>query len=363
MKTINRMEDLQALVRAGEVNWKQYGEVNTTYYDGLVLFNYSAQAQYMGRWNWFEINSRGLILDAVTGEIVARPMRKFFNYGQWVPMPGTHIVSVAEKLDGSLAILLKHRGEYRIATRGSFTSEQAVWATKWFREYAKHVDELRDDLTYLFEVIYPENRVVVDYKGREGLWLIGARNKQHGFELYEAELDIIAEHHGFYRPVVYRMESIEDVMAATAAMTAHEEGFVVRYSDNERVKVKSEAYMIAHRIMTNANFGHVLDAVRQNRFDAMIEGVPDEFLGQVREWKTEIDTTLQTALEGCRAAMEIAPTESRKDFALWVRANYTQPMESYLFAYSQGKDITDLVYKVAFQSRVEMSLPRANEDG
>jgi RNA ligase len=76
------MNDLKALVLAGETNWKQYGEVASQEADGLILFNYTPLAQINGTWNWFESVSRGLILNRATGEVVARPFDKFFNWGK-----------------------------------------------------------------------------------------------------------------------------------------------------------------------------------------------------------------------------------------------------------------------------------------
>jgi len=68
---------LGELVRGGERDWRQYGEVNATYWEGLILFNYSFRAEIENRWNWFERVSRGLILNAENGALVARPFKKF----------------------------------------------------------------------------------------------------------------------------------------------------------------------------------------------------------------------------------------------------------------------------------------------
>ena len=59
---INTIEDVQGLMVAGEVNWKQYGRVYTKTCDDLTLFNYSPEVQYAGDWNPFELMARGLIV-------------------------------------------------------------------------------------------------------------------------------------------------------------------------------------------------------------------------------------------------------------------------------------------------------------
>lgn len=85
--TIRSIEDVSALVRQGETNWKQYGDVDRRYHNGMVMFSYNHQCQWKppSEWNWFELNSRGLILNVITGEVIAWPFEKFFNYGQVMP--------------------------------------------------------------------------------------------------------------------------------------------------------------------------------------------------------------------------------------------------------------------------------------
>jgi len=71
---------------------------------------------------------------------------------------------VYEKLDGSLGILYWVDDEPRVATRGSFTGVQAQRGTAILRARYGHV-AFRTDVTYLFEILFPENRIVVDYGG------------------------------------------------------------------------------------------------------------------------------------------------------------------------------------------------------
>lgn len=158
---ISSIEELQQLVVSGETNWHQYGVVNTKEYDDLILFNYGTIFRPYHRWTFFERISRGLILNKHTGEVVARPFDKFWNWGEKGWKPKGDIKHVYAKEDGSLGILYRHNGEYCIATRGSFTSPQALRATKILQKNYG-LTTLWDDWTLLFEIIYPENRIVVD---------------------------------------------------------------------------------------------------------------------------------------------------------------------------------------------------------
>lgn len=360
MNEITSITDLQWLVRTGETDWKQYGEVNAAYYEGMVLFNYSQTAQFAGRWNYFERIARGLILDAYSGEVIARPFDKFFNWGERENY--TPVLNITEKLDGSLGILYRHQGQYRIATRGSFTSSQALWAT-WFLNTHHKLDGLDDDLTLLFEIIYPANRVVVDYKGLEELTLIGARSRSAGYELTFSELERLALRFGFPLVRRYLFDSVANIIDACHALSANAEGWVVRFADGERLKFKGDAYRLAHRIMTGVTFNRVLDAVRDGLFEQMIEGVPDEFLGQIKAWKAEIDTAVEQTKAGVQSALERAPQGTQKDFALWVQAEYPKDIQSYLFAAKAGKDITPLIYRKAFENRPHSNEPQAESEG
>jgi len=354
MNSIRSLGDIQSLIQRGEQDWSQYGEVSATYHDGLVLFNYTQAAQFKppSGWNWFEANSRGLIFNTQNGECIARPFSKFWNYGQIFPMPGARLIEITEKMDGSLGILYFHNDQWKMATRGSFTGAQAQWASAWFQQH--HPNFAFDSrVTLLFEIIYPENRIVVNYGDYEGVVLLGGRNIQLGHELYAAELDVIANAYGFMRPRTYTFDSIDDILNAAQSLSANEEGWVLRYSDNMRLKVKGDAYVMAHRILTGCSFNRILDAVAQDKYEQLIDGVPDEFLDQIRAWKREIDETVTRITNECVDAISIAPSGTQRDFALWVQANYPKDVHGYLFALKSGKSIEPIIYRNAFKERTE----------
>ena len=82
---------------------------------------------------------------------------------------------VTDKADGSLGIIYASPdgSGYAIATRGSFASDQARHATELLRtRYGAFVPPAGK--TVLVEIIYPANRIVVDYAGLDDLVLLGA---------------------------------------------------------------------------------------------------------------------------------------------------------------------------------------------
>ncbi|MEC7119405.1 MAG: hypothetical protein VXW65_05845 [Pseudomonadota bacterium] len=78
---IRDINDLIRLVQQGEQNWLQYGHVQVRQHGDILMFNYTDAAESAGCWNAFERMSRGLMIHRQTGEVVARPFDKFFNWG------------------------------------------------------------------------------------------------------------------------------------------------------------------------------------------------------------------------------------------------------------------------------------------
>lgn len=349
---IRSLDELAQLVRDGVRDFKPYGEVNALVKGDLILFNYTQMAQFANRWNWFERVSRGLILSTVTGQVVARPFSKFMSYGQEMPYPGTTIVDATEKMDGSLAIIFNHQDHWRVATRGSFTSDQAQWATQELHSGKYQLAGLDSAYTYLAEIIYPDNRIVVNYGRREDLVLIGCIERQFGRDLYWSELEAVSAVTGFTLPQRYTFETANDYLNLAPTLSANEEGWVLRYSDGRRFKIKGDAYKVAHYLMTSLSFNKVMEALRDGLFEQIIGNVPDEFLGQIRTWESEIKRTVADIRSQVALAMQDAPTldgsrEARKVYAQWVKQAHPD-LAPLLFLDVEGKDLHAAIYKFAY---------------
>jgi RNA ligase len=255
----------------------------------LYIYNYSPEVQYTNHWDDITLNCRGLILDE-DFNIVARPWRKFFNLGQVnLPIQFDDPVEVMDKADGSLGILYPTGPKddayvpgvesYAIATRGSFASEQAIHATEvWDEKYGFRERMLSDirfsGMTYLFEIIYPQNRIVLDYKDQDDLILLGAVQKSTGYYYGPREAAAFIDWPG---PVVEVMpyKSISEALAFTNRPNA--EGFVIR-SHNFMVKLKQPDYLELHRLVTNASPKTVWEQLKQGKSKSeIVSAFPDEF--------------------------------------------------------------------------------------
>lgn len=319
-------ERLDTLVSDGWLRSQRHPDAD------LWIYNYTERTQYENFWTPETLVCRGLILDA-DGNVVARPFAKFFNYGtaQAAQIPAEPFV-VTEKIDGSLGILYRLDGGHFIATRGSFTSEQAAEGTAMLREQEI---EAAPGVTPLFEIVYPANRIVVDYGGRRELILLAAICNETGRD------KPLPRYSG---PVVDRHDHA-DVDALAAQEAPNREGFVVSFESGFRVKVKFAEYVRLHKIVTGVNARMIWEAMRAgDSLDALLTDVPDE----IHDWITKTRASLQAAYDAVEAAarevFDARPdTDDRKTLAAYFIGSGANP--AVLFRMLDGKPHADLIWK------------------
>lgn len=264
----------------------------------LRIVNYTAKTQYERLWTNETELCRGLMFGS-DNTIVSRPFRKFFNLGE---TPGQVVpdepFTAYEKLDGSLGIsYIDADGLPSLATRGSFISDQAKRGTEVLRRMlCEHdLNRLSHDCqgyTFLFEIILPENRIVVDYGGREDLVLLTVIETATGIEMP----DWAADHaYAFARPKTWTYDSLTDVSDATEGPDFDgQEGVVVRFKSGLRLKVKRSEYVRLHRLVTGLTPRRIWGMLKEGDpvgrlfagtspgFQAWARGQIDQILAQYR---------------------------------------------------------------------------------
>lgn len=352
---------LDEMIEQGYVTARPH---NTDYW---VILNYTPKAQWEWKWNEVTLQARGLVYETdengTRGKVVARPFKKFFNWDQgqgredWhysVPPPGP--VIRMEKMDGSLGVLCVQY-DYTgspirewVATRGSFHSEQAEWASAFYFKTLKHQIHTRDyedvftpqeGKTYLFEIIYPGNRVVVNYGDYEGLVLIDVIDNETGKPDLQEFDDCL-----WPDKVRRTIHMLGFDSGHAAEIPEGDEGFVYLWPErNYRVKMKSAEYIELHRIVSNLSEKAIWEQmVAGKSFGAVVAGIPDEFHDFVKEvWdKIRLQTAykmmaLHDTWEGIMENMEQTPDWSRKDFAKF--ATQLGSDAKYMFMMLDGKEI------------------------
>ncbi|MBE8726803.1 T4 RnlA family RNA ligase [Flavobacterium hungaricum] len=313
---------------------KNYVRVNKHPEHDLYIYNYTQNAQFERVWNEITITCRGLILDAELN-IVARPFPKFFNLGEIENqvLPNTAF-EVYDKMDGSMGILYWIDDVPFIASRGSFSSEQSDKANEMLHGKYKDSWSLLDkSKTYLFEIIYPENRIVLDYGAKEELVLLAVIDTQSGAEFALEDL-------GF--PVVEKYDGIKDISLLKEMELANKEGFIIKYANNFRVKIKFDEYFRLHRIITQVSNLNIWEYLSTKQpFDEILERVPDEFFTWVKLTKADLENKYQTIENQCK--MDFKVLESRKETAFYfLECQYPK----VLFAMLDQRDYSDIIWKI-----------------
>lgn len=313
---------------------KKYVNVQKHPTADLYIYNYSPKTQYEREWNQVTLNCRGLILDR-DDKVVARPFRKFFNFSEHNPdeIPSEGF-EVFEKMDGSMGILYWLDGMPHIASRGSFDSSQARKANQIFYSKYKHTfDSLDRSKTYIFEIIYPENRIVCDYGDLEDLILLAVIDNETGEEHNLPEI-------GF--PVVKRYDWITDLSQMLSEKSNDREGYVIRFRNGFRVKVKFEEYCRLHRILTQVSNKTIWEYLSQGKdFDEILDKVPDEFYGWVKSTKENL---LKEYLEiENEAKGYYRPFENRKEAA---EHFLKHRLSGILFSMLDGKNPSPIIWRM-----------------
>ena len=296
----------------------------------LHIFNYSQKAQYSGYWDEYTLIARGLITDS-EGNIIARPFKKFFNLEEHKEEITEPIISITEKMDGSLGILYFVGDKPYLATRGSFSSEQALKGTEILNKKYSHIN-FDKNTTYLFEIIYPQNRIVVDYNQIEDLILLAMIDTKSGTDLELIDIGL---------PLVKSYQDINDITVLKSLEEKNREGFVVRFASGLRLKVKFSEYVRLHRILTGINAKDIWEYLKDDKnFDQLLEKVPDEFF----QWVQSTVDTLKSKYKQIedKAHSEYKELASRKETAEYSNS-CTYP--AIMFKIFDKRDYSEIIWK------------------
>ncbi|MFB6529912.1 RNA ligase [Streptomyces sp. NPDC056399] len=309
-------DELTAALTAGHITRKRHPRLP------LSIYTYTRACQYAQHWNEATTRCRGLVADDdADGRIVALPLPKFFNVSEHAagrpyapPLPDEPF-EVYDKVDGSLGVVFHYGGRWHVASKGSFTSVQATWAQR--RLDAADTAGLTPGVTYLAEILYPGNRIVVNYGDRRDLVLLAAFDRD-GTEVPLAEAATGWQGVGSVVRTWPAMD-LAELVALTESNTLPDghratgtdaEGFVLRFASGRRAKAKLAEYVRLHKVLTGVTERDIWRGHGIQRFaalpagelakglgcsvaeveadggkplDALLEQVPDEFDAWVRE--------------------------------------------------------------------------------
>jgi hypothetical protein len=242
-------------------------------------------------WTANNLNFRSIVIDKNTNEVLSNSFPKFFNEGQspeLYPDPlKFNDLEIIEKIDGSTLILDYVDGVYSMRTRGIINYITQVNSTDFDELFVKYplaldLSKSNPNITFLFEIVTPNNRIVIDYGDKVDFYFIGGVNKKNGELLTESALDKIADAYSLKRPKRYDFNNIDDLREIVKNWKSGE-GVVVTYNKGQnKIKIKSDKYCFLHRIMSGL-------CSKKNILDKFIElGFPT-YLEFFKFYETEFD--------------------------------------------------------------------------
>lgn len=311
----------------------------------LIIWNYTEKTQFNRKWDPITSLCRGLITDD-TGKIVGRSFDKFHNYEEQ-DLKEARNVRIFNKADGSLGILFNYKGEWIFTSRGSFESPQAIKGRSMIPKGLLNV--LDPSITYVFEIIFPENRIIVNYGTKECLIFLAAF-KTNGTEIHEINgqpiFDFMTDN---------EVETIEEYTALHPELVVFEdlkyknipnmEGYVVLIGDT-RIKIKFENYKELHKMKSNLNVKTVFEKIRNNiRLEEILETIPDENHEWFRKLLIDINKQRDIHKEQIMKTFDSVYYEgiSRKDFAIQTN-KLEQKFKPFMFKLLDNKSIDEMIY-------------------
>lgn len=244
---------------------------------------------------------RGLVM-GYDGQIIRKGFTRFYNLGENGVDTFDFENSIAfEKADGSIMFVYwcEPTQQWEIGTRGTAFAEGPNEWHGTFRgfmlaamgrtesEFQQSCTALNKDLTYLFEAVGPDNRIVTPYETNHLVYLaviVKDLNNTHFAKLEgipdEDDAKWFREYMHWNVRLIrsYKFNTQEDCMIALGELKGLEEGYVVyNLKTGMRVKIKNAVYLAAHRLRGNGlTVNAICELVALNEQDEYIAVFPED---------------------------------------------------------------------------------------
>lgn len=303
--------------------------------ESLVLYCYTQTCVNAAAWDAVTMMARGLVLDHAAKVVRSRPFCKFFNYGERTTELPDGTFHVYEKFDGSLGLIFHDGTRWRVTTKGAFESPQAQWAAARLR--ACDVGVLTEGHTYLAEIIYAANRIVVKYPF-EGLVMLGAYAAD-GREYERGEVHAVSTALGTRIVHTHDYASVTEMKSALATFSSDREGFVVHFpTSGYRVKLKGAEYLRIHRLISHVTPLALWDVMANGGdLDTIRRDIPEEFWADFDAIRAVLAGHLSAVVASIEAEHVRWQTATNKDIGLAL-GTIAEPARAFIFERRKGGD-------------------------
>jgi hypothetical protein len=200
--------------------------------------------------------------------------------------------------------------------------------------FADLTDELDKNVTYCFELMTPYNRIVVFYE-KYSIVLLGARNNTSLKEFIVSNFPV---------PVAqeFKFNEVKDIIEYINTKDPSEmEGVIVRDKHFNRVKIKSSAYVLAHKMKDRISSSprNCLEVILSEKDDDIIPLLPKEIVSNLLKMKEDVKNIIKMYDDYYHIILNCANTikkDDKKTFALMVTSN-KQIWSAPLFQIYNGK--------------------------
>lgn len=191
--------------------------------------------------------------------------------------------------------------------------------------------------------MFGQNRIVCKYEFEDLILLAIIDTKTGNEKVLDSNL-------GFR--VVKKYDGLKDFSTLASLQEDNKEGFVVKFSNNFRMKVKFEEYKRLHRILTGISNVSIWEYLSEKRDIAeLLEKVPDEFYKWVKDTIADLNYKYMSIQEYAGKYFDNlyenlnGELPNRKEYAEWVM-KHDKKIHGLLFRMYDKRDYSQLIWKM-----------------
>ncbi len=326
-------------------------------------------------WDDDNFRFRSCIVRQSDNFVVSQGFGKFTNFGEspdFQPWDDNAPFEARHKLDGSLLIVSKYKGELILRTRG--TTDARGMANgheidllikkydKFFTTYQGGSETTSK--TFLFEWTTPSNIIVLREHDEPTLTLVGMAYNDTCEYALQIDLDIIAHVYELNRPQKYEYATVAECVADVAAWTGKEG--VVLYQGQKMKKIKGDEYCELHKMATGiTGINTVLDVfmasprfIESTDFYRYIETTLDyEIAEKCKDYIDKICNSYSHVVQWINTIERVLDDsvrnlETRKEQAQEIQARLVGWQVPYAFSYLDKRVIEDKLIRKAIETYI-----------
>lgn len=305
------------------VSYNQFGDI--------LLLKYNKNAFGTGHNNLTKV-CRGKIIDLKTMNIIVYPFDKFFNLNESEEVSEKNVfellknaksVVAMDKVDGSTITVTNNNGKLIVSTNGNILDIRSTWAREILNEkYNEFYNNVQEGYSFIFELIYPDDKKVVDYNGKKDLILLGIRDLTTYRLFNYEEVKEFGKNNKLNIVKCDEFTNLNDfINRALLQKNVDREGWVIRIiTDREdiMVKLKLAEYCVLHQLLlTEINPYSVYHLIREEKLDDTLATLSDKIQVKLVEnmayrltsFLSEVEDSLVNAIDDVSNKFDITPKE------------------------------------------------------